>query len=571
MHMPPTPDDIVELIRNSHLFRKLDETQLNRVAASAEVVSLSRSQILYHEGASADHIYIVYSGKIRVSRRKKRRLQVLSMLVPGDYFGEEALDRFVHRHATVTAMEDTFLLRLTRDCLQALYAEIPALRLNLRIAASTRRLAEGTRLDWLNPDESVYLLARKHSIFLTLSMGGPVGLMLLSFFLIGLLGAGIFPVSMVIMLIIGGMYLASLAWIIWDVFDFRNDYSVVTNQRVVALEKMIGIYDSRQEAPLSTLLSVTVRTSQMGRWLGYGDVLVRTFTGTMTLKRVAHPDQVASLIEEHWRRVKLTRRKAETTAMGHAIRQRLGFEPSDEGQDSRIQETPITVRPGFLQGFFADIFHVRFDDGQTVTYRKHWFILFRNIWMPFFWMGVSGGILLLRLAGFFTSVSPVLVLAAAGAIFTGMALWALYRYVDWRNDLYQVTPEQIIDLERKPLGKEERKAAPLDNVLSIEYERIGLAGLLLNFGTVTLMVGNTPFTFDHVYNPSLVQQDIFRRMTERLQKKQDAEAAAERERVSEWIALYHESIRGTQNIVNQDEGGVDEVDEAEMGDWESLE
>jgi hypothetical protein len=102
--------------------------------------------------------------------------------------------------------------------------------------------------------------------------------------------------------------------------------------------------------------------------------------------------------------------------------------------------------------------------------------------------------------------------------------------------------DQIIDLDRKPLGKIRRRSAPLENVLSIEYERLGILGVLFNFGTVYITVGNTQLTFDHVYNPSEVQQDIFYRMGERLEELRQFEVEKDRERVSEWIASYHRNL-----------------------------
>jgi hypothetical protein len=118
-------------------------------------------------------------------------------------------------------------------------------------------------------------------------------------------------------------------------------------------------------------------------------------------------------------------------------------------------------------------------------------------------------------------------------------LWWLYQYADWSNDIYQVTADQVIDVERKPLGRENKKTAPLDNVLDIEYERTGLIGLIMNFGTVFLNIGGTKFQFNNVFDPSQVQQDIFRRMAERKNKKKQVENEKERERLAEWFATYH--------------------------------
>jgi hypothetical protein len=196
-----------------------------------------------------------------------------------------------------------------------------------------------------------------------------------------------------------------------------------------------------------------------------------------------------------------------------------------------------------LQQLFANFFHLRFVEGSTITYRKHWIVLIRTTWVPLLCLVAVLLAAVLRLAGVFTSPSIVSVLAVcAGAGFVFL-MWYTYYYVDWRNDIYQITSDQIVDAEKKPLGQEERKVAPINNIQSIEYKRLGILGLLLNFGTVVIKVGTTKFDFEMVYDPSLVQQDIFRRMNERVVAQKQAEIAAERERISDWIMVYHKSTR----------------------------
>ena len=76
----------------------------------------------------------------------------------------------------------------------------------------------------------------------------------------------------------------------------------MTSQRVVWIEKIIGIYDSRIEAPLTTILSINVATQFVGRLLGYGDVIVTTYTGKIVLETVNNPHQLAGLVSEYWQR-----------------------------------------------------------------------------------------------------------------------------------------------------------------------------------------------------------------------------------------------------------------------------
>jgi len=59
---------------------------------------------------------------------------------------------------------------------------------------------------------------------------------------------------------------------------------------------------------------------------------------------------------------------------------------------------------------------------------------------------------------------------------------------------------------------------------------------------VNIQVGGTTFDFADVADPPSVQKDIVERMNRRLQKKREADTAAERERMAEWLALYHRTM-----------------------------
>jgi len=132
----------------------------------------------------------------------------------------------------------------------------------------------------------------------------------------------------------------------------------------------------------------------------------------------------------------------------------------------------------------------------------------------------------------------------AGALFLALfpfVGWMIYEIADWSNDRFEVTPDQIIDLDKKPFGTESRNAAQLDNILAIESRRIGILGNIFNYGSVFITVGGTKLIFEDVMDPSRVQSDIDRRREARLEKKKQAEVAGERERMAEWLATYHQN------------------------------
>jgi CRP-like cAMP-binding protein len=160
--------------------------QLARVVDVLEAGTLTAGQKLFREGDAANHFYIILEGKISLTQAQRGGEKRLATLVSGDYFGEEALARRGRRPVTATACEVTHMLRIDAAALKRLFHEIPLLKSNLQIAASTHRLVQSTRLEWLNPDEAVFLMARKHAYFLWEGLAGPLFAVLVSFTLMGL-------------------------------------------------------------------------------------------------------------------------------------------------------------------------------------------------------------------------------------------------------------------------------------------------------------------------------------------------------------------------------------------------
>ncbi len=95
---------------------------------------------------------------------------------------------------------------------------------------------------------------------------------------------------------------------------------------------------------------------------------------------------------------------------------------------------------------------------------------------------------LLLLPRFFNMDRGLLPLLWASYLLPAL-LWWIYEYVDWSNDIFQVTPDQIMDIDKTPLGQVTSDIASLDNILSIEYKRIGILELLFNYGTVYITIG----------------------------------------------------------------------------------
>lgn len=180
----------------------------------------------------------------------------------------------------------------------------------------------------------------------------------------------------------------------------------------------------------------------------------------------------------------------------------------------------------------------RFEHAGIVTYRKHIFFVARDTFLPVLLVATGVGLALFSLVGVFP-IDRALGMGIGMALALAGSVWGLYEYADWANDLYQATPDQILAIHRKPLGDEERRSAALENILSLEYDRPGMLARLLNFGTVTATVGQVNFTFNQVQDPVGVQEDIFRRMETKRQRRAAGQRQERREEIATWIETYH--------------------------------
>lgn len=543
----------IAFLKKIHLFYGVGDEKLAAIADTLEEATYTAGKEIYKQGGKAESFHLIYSGSVKITSKEKGKDKWLATLVANDYFGEWELIENRSRIGTAVAVTATVLLSLPRDYFLRLLKEEPQFRSNLDLAVRSLKLANSLQFSWLMPGEVIYFLARKHIMVLLKNLILPfLALFLPGFLLFAYIG---FAHSFIVAFasLISSVFI--VLWALWLVIDWGNDYYVVTNQRVVWLEKVIAVYDSRQESPLNTILAVAVETDLLGRWLDFGDVVVRTFVGKITFKSVSRPQQAQRMIEEYWNRTKVQAVGMEKEAMKAALRRNLGLSTAPSPPAEPVKKADFPKERGFgkvARFLGAERLRLRYEQGDSVIYRKHWFILLQQAWLPLLGVLFTVGIFFYRLYLLFQSSEDALVSvengvsvdAYAGALFIVffiMLAWLIYEVVDWSNDIYQVTNEQIIDMDKKPLGTQTRNVSQLENILGTEYKRIGLLGEIFNYGNVNITVGGTKLTFENVIDPATVQSDIDRRRMAQKTRKEEKEKAAKREEMAGWLAVYHEN------------------------------
>ena len=560
--------EIVEFLKNVYLFLDMPEDVLNWIAAQFQPITLGRNTIVYSQGAPSDCFYLVFRGRLRATRHAHGSDQLISILVPGDFFGEEAILYNHSRRSSVTTIGTVILLRMERLQFIQMLSAYPQIKLNLEAIAESRRLATSLHFNWLGQNETLYFLARKHDFFLYQALIPSIiaGILAFPFLTVGLVqGNGSLLATLIVMFSIL-ILTAAVLWGIWSYVDWGNDYYIVTSQRVIWLEKVVGLYDSRREAPLDTILAVNVTSSQLGRLLNYGNVTVRTFTGGIQMRRVNRPYLFALFVEGFKKRAihlpKEEENRNRMQALDQAMIRRYYPEVQElppvpnEPPPIRLKENRLTRQASFREKLDR-FFKVRYEQDGVITYRKHWYLLIRRGWIPlliFLFLGLITGVLAWATAtDRFAATNLILVAMPLLLFFIIDFLWMGYVYLDWSNDIYRLTPEQILDIERKPLGQESKKSAPLESILSIEHERENLLGILLNFGPVIINVGETQFIFHGVYNPDLVHQDIADYREALLRKKREKEYQQKRQEMVDWLITYHDESERMDQYQNEAE------------------
>ena len=133
------------IVRRAPLFTALDDAAAAALRASMETVRLPKGSTLFSEGDDGDHLYVIVEGKLKLGTSSgDGRENLLSILGPGEMFGELSLFDAGPRTSTATAVTDVRLLSLGHKQVIPWITAHPQVALDLleRLAQRLRRTNE---------------------------------------------------------------------------------------------------------------------------------------------------------------------------------------------------------------------------------------------------------------------------------------------------------------------------------------------------------------------------------------------------------------------------------------------
>jgi NTE family protein len=119
-------------------FSDLPEAVLQDIELSCRREHYAKGDLVFAEGDLGDRMYIIQSGQVKVVSEMNGSEKIFSYLNPGNFFGETALLTAEPRNASVRVLIDSDLISLSRDDLQRLVDQHPALAVQLNHELSRR-------------------------------------------------------------------------------------------------------------------------------------------------------------------------------------------------------------------------------------------------------------------------------------------------------------------------------------------------------------------------------------------------------------------------------------------------
>ena len=184
--MLPELSQTSTLLRDLSLFNMLEEDQIDIIAQLFIQENFNPDEIVLHQSQKAHAFYLILDGQAAAERRIKAGETQVDVFVRGDFFGEDSLLHDDVEPATITALTPLTLLSLEKEDFLQLIHDFPSIKDRLYRFIKSHQYLEKLHFNWLNEDEVVYQVRRRHiaSLFMALALPAAVltgGLIILGF------------------------------------------------------------------------------------------------------------------------------------------------------------------------------------------------------------------------------------------------------------------------------------------------------------------------------------------------------------------------------------------------------
>lgn len=354
----------------------------------------------------------------------------------------------------------------------------------------------------------------------------------------------------VVLILLG---VVSGVFVLFTFYDWLNDELILTNQRVVYDNDQVFIprlleQRVQEQIFLEDVQDVSAKTATYPQHLlKYGTITVKSarIGGNITFESAAGPMEMQKQIMDQ---VKALRKRASAASFDRMIEERVYGAKSDK------KKHVITVKQTHAMQSLRWVFleNPEFDeDNGTYTWRPHWLFQLRALIGPLVLLFV--GLFIIAIAGSGFGLPAALVATLTALVIVAFLAWAAWEVEDYRNDRYILNTTNVIDIEKKPFGPEDRRQAGLGAITNVSFSTTFLSNLL-GYGNVILETAGAggKFTFARVPRPN----DVVTVINDYIVNFKRGEKAKTLEDTLDLLTRYHEAQR-RHNELNQPPASAD--------------
>lgn len=568
----------LEFLAQLPLFAALNEGELRGLAAVSEELEYADGSVIAYQRDVADSMVIVQSGRLFARSVDERGIvRDTQPYLPGDYFGDVWIFASDVHQATVKATGTSRVISIHgADFLEFLehypdalaklepdFDEEEGVELGLSLEAWEEARKSSLKADRrsaaisLLTDELVEYQARRSRWYLILRISFPIaGLLLVPSSVFVMLSgqpvdSTLFTARWMVSLFLALIF---IIWLAFQTLDWSNDYFVITNKHLAHHEFSLRTFRTTViKIPIDQIQSVEIeRPSFIASLFNYGTAQVTTASqaGAVRFDSIDDP----GLVEETLGRLRqrgqaLNAGRAQAT-MRRSIESHFQVRPNyerveDEYDDEETYEIAAPKQGGFFS-FWRKLvknYRWRVEEKGVITYRKHFFVLAREITWPSAFTAI---LLIAAIVGYRLSTSLSLGVVGFYLLLCVFDFgWLVWKVEDWRNDTFQLTDRYVIDIDRRPFGfGESRKQAELSNVQNVNSDRPNVIATIFNYGNVIIETAGATadITFENVSHPNRIQSDIFGRRDQYRQRQLIKDGDQRRKEYSVLLDVYQQAL-----------------------------
>ncbi|NJP06896.1 MAG: PH domain-containing protein [Chloroflexaceae bacterium] len=334
---------------------------------------------------------------------------------------------------------------------------------------------------------------------------------------------------------IANVILASVAflsalYIFYQYYEWGDDTLILTNLRVIQDRRHLFGDHATQQVMIGDIQNVTAITNTYVRhYLKYGDIVIKSATvgRDLTFKNASQPMAMQRVIMGV---VNARRNEQSSSALRAMVEKRIykndvpataapaaahtgkpkkrmfgAFQRREKPRKHRF----VSTVPGVLRPFIPENPKVVEKDGQIteITWHYHWVFFLAAMAKPFAFLCIA--LVVLALAGFWLGLDAVWITFGVLVSLLIWFIWAAWEREDFSNDPYILQSSQVIDVDKKPFGPENRRSANLGQLQNVTYTT-SFFGRWLGYGDVILNTAgkDSDLTFLRLPNPAIVVATI---------------------------------------------------------------